>query len=91
MTRRRQPPSQGWKTFLRNHADGMAAAKLMTTPIRRIPFALLRPRRERPRGRAPPRSVTNSRRFEAVSDCTGGWPSPSRSVGTTVSVLLPKR
>jgi hypothetical protein len=21
MTRRRRPPSQGWKTFLRNHAD----------------------------------------------------------------------
>jgi hypothetical protein len=36
MTRRWQPSSQGWKTFLRNHADGMAAAKLITTPIRRV-------------------------------------------------------
>ena len=25
MARRRGPPSQGWKTFLRNHADGIAA------------------------------------------------------------------
>jgi hypothetical protein len=24
MARRRGPPSQGWKTFLRNHADGIA-------------------------------------------------------------------
>src|SRR6267378_976199 len=25
MVKRREPPSQGWKTFLRNHADGIAA------------------------------------------------------------------
>jgi hypothetical protein len=25
MARRRGPPSQGWKTFLHNHADGIAA------------------------------------------------------------------
>ena len=25
MARRRAPPSQGWKRFLRNHADGIAA------------------------------------------------------------------
>ena len=25
MARRRRPPSQGWKTFLRNHADGIAS------------------------------------------------------------------
>jgi hypothetical protein len=24
-TERRRPPSQGWKTFLRNHADGIAS------------------------------------------------------------------
>jgi hypothetical protein len=24
MVRRRVPPSQGWRTFLRNHADGIA-------------------------------------------------------------------
>src|SRR6476659_7378200 len=28
MARRRGPPSQGWKTFLRNHADGIAAMDL---------------------------------------------------------------
>ena len=28
MVRRRTPPSQGWKTFLRNHADGIAAMDL---------------------------------------------------------------
>jgi hypothetical protein len=27
--RRRGPPSQGWKTFLRNHADGVAAIDLL--------------------------------------------------------------
>ena len=25
MVRRRHPPSQGWRTFIRNHADGIAA------------------------------------------------------------------
>jgi hypothetical protein len=28
MARRRRPPSQGWKTFLRNHADGIASIDL---------------------------------------------------------------
>jgi hypothetical protein len=28
MARRRAPPSQGWKTFLRNRADGIAAMDL---------------------------------------------------------------
>jgi len=28
MVRRRRPPSQGWKTFLRNHAAGMASLDL---------------------------------------------------------------
>jgi hypothetical protein len=32
MTRRREPPSQGWKTFLRNHADGIAARDLCVVP-----------------------------------------------------------
>jgi hypothetical protein len=30
MARRRQPQSQGWKTFLRNHADGIASMDLRT-------------------------------------------------------------
>jgi hypothetical protein len=28
MAKRRRPPSQGWKTFLRNHADGIASMDL---------------------------------------------------------------
>ena len=27
------PPSQGWKTFLRNHADGIAAMDLFVVPM----------------------------------------------------------
>jgi hypothetical protein len=30
MARRRRPPSQGWKTFLRNHADGIASIDLLS-------------------------------------------------------------
>ena len=33
MARRRGPPSQGWKTFLRNHADGIAAMDLFVVVI----------------------------------------------------------
>jgi hypothetical protein len=29
MLRRRGPPSQGWKTFLRNHADGIASVDFL--------------------------------------------------------------
>jgi transposase InsO family protein len=32
MARHRRPPSQGWKTFLRNHADGIAAIDLFVVP-----------------------------------------------------------
>jgi transposase InsO family protein len=32
MAKRRRPPSQGWKTFLRNHADGMASIDLFVVP-----------------------------------------------------------
>ncbi len=32
MAWRRRPPSQGWKTFLRNHADGIAAIDLFVVP-----------------------------------------------------------
>jgi hypothetical protein len=39
MMRRRGPPSQGWKTFLRNHADGIAAMDLFVVPT--ISFRLL--------------------------------------------------
>jgi hypothetical protein len=39
MARRREPPSQGWRTFLRNHADGIAAMDLFVVPT--ISFRLL--------------------------------------------------
>ena len=39
IARRRGPPSQGWKTFLRNHADGIAAMDLFVVPT--ISFRLL--------------------------------------------------
>jgi hypothetical protein len=39
MVMRRRPPSQGWKTFLRNHADGIASMDLFVAPT--ISFRLL--------------------------------------------------
>ena len=39
MARRRGSPSQGWKTFLNNHADGIAAMDLFVVPT--ISFRLL--------------------------------------------------
>jgi hypothetical protein len=39
MAKRRGPPSQGWKTFLRDHADGIAAIDLFVVPT--ISFRLL--------------------------------------------------
>jgi hypothetical protein len=39
MARYRRPPSQGWKTFLRNHADGIAAIDLFVVPT--LSFRLL--------------------------------------------------
>src|SRR3954453_23216099 len=39
MARHRRPPSQGWKTFLANHADGIAAIGLFVVPT--ISFHLL--------------------------------------------------
>ena len=39
MVRPRRPPSQGWKTFLRNHADGIASMDLFVVPT--ISFQLL--------------------------------------------------
>jgi len=32
MIRRRSPPSQTWRTFLRNHADAIAAIDLCVVP-----------------------------------------------------------
>jgi transposase InsO family protein len=39
MAKRRRPPSQGWKTFLRNHADAIASMDTFVVPT--ISFRLL--------------------------------------------------
>ena len=39
MASNRRPPSQGWKTFLRNHADGIASMDLFVVPT--VTFKLL--------------------------------------------------
>jgi hypothetical protein len=39
MARRRRPPSQGWKAFLRNHVDGIASMDLFVVPT--LSFRLL--------------------------------------------------
>jgi hypothetical protein len=39
MAKRRRPPSQGWKTFLHNHADDIASIGLFVVPT--ISFRLL--------------------------------------------------
>jgi transposase InsO family protein len=39
MARRRRPPSQGWKTFLLNHADGITSIDMFVVPT--ISFRLL--------------------------------------------------
>jgi hypothetical protein len=39
IARKRRPPSQGWKTFLRNHANGIASMDLFLVPT--ISFRLL--------------------------------------------------
>jgi len=39
MARKRRPPSQGWKTFLRNHADGIASMDMFVVPT--VSFRLL--------------------------------------------------
>jgi len=39
MARHRKPPSQGWKTLLRNHADGIASMDLFVVPT--LSFRLL--------------------------------------------------
>lgn len=39
MARKRRPPSQGWKTFLRNHADAIASMDMFVVPT--LSFRLL--------------------------------------------------
>ena len=39
MAKRRRPPSQGWKTFLHNHSDGVASMDMFVVPT--VSFRLL--------------------------------------------------
>ena len=41
MVRRRDPPSQGCRTFLRNHADGIVAMDMFVVPSFRLLYGLL--------------------------------------------------
>ena len=41
MCRHSRPPSQGWRAFLSNHADGIAAVDLFVLPTIRVPGPLL--------------------------------------------------
>jgi len=51
MARNRRPPSQSWKTFLRNHADGVASIDLFVVPTAtfKLLFGLLILRHDRRR------------------------------------------
>ena len=51
MIKRRGPPSQSWKTFLRNHADGIASVDFLVVPTVafRLLFALVILRHDRRR------------------------------------------
>jgi len=51
IAQRRGPPSQGWRTFLRNHADGIAAMDLFVVPTisLRLLYGLLILRHDRRR------------------------------------------
>src|SRR5258707_9015472 len=55
MVKRRGPPSQGWKTFLRNHAPDIAAMGLLVVPT--IGFGLLYSLVIFPLGRRDPRWI----------------------------------
>ena len=60
----RRPPSQGWKTFLRNHADGIAAMDLFVVPTVsfRLLYGLLIVEHSR-------RQINNMARRNGASDC----------------------
>ncbi len=71
MVKRRGPPSQGWRTFLRNHAPDIAAMDLFAVPT--IGFDLLyghRPARPQ-RGRLDQRHSKSDGRMGCTSDNGG--------------------
>ena len=69
MPRGRRPPSQGWKTFLRNHADGIAAVDFLVVPtlsFERLRLSYSASAEEPSYGSASPRTRQHS-----------GWPTRS--------------
>src|SRR5437016_4766925 len=93
LVRRRHPPSQGWTTFLRNHADGIVAMDLFVVPTIsfRLLYGLLILRHDRgwgpPRSRPPSGSPTSSLRhaagrgLQSTSSTTGIVPMARYSPG----------
>jgi hypothetical protein len=66
MIKRRGPSSQGWRSFLRNHAPGIAAMDLFVVPT--IGFDLLYPQR------------TGLDQRHNTSDCGMGCAADHRSI-----------
>jgi hypothetical protein len=45
MAKRRRPPSQGWRTFVHNHADAIASIDMFVVPTISFGLLILRPSR----------------------------------------------
>src|SRR6202049_4428598 len=78
MAKRRRPPSQGWKTFLYNHADGIASIDLFVVPTIsfRLLYGLLVLRHDRRRILWLAVTVHPTAEWIArqlVAGCGGGW------------------
>jgi hypothetical protein len=86
LVRRRQPPSQTWRTFLRNHVGQIVAADFFVVPTAtyRLLFVLVLPR---------PRSTMHpAHRGHRASDGGVDGPTTSRglSVGRGASISAPR-
>jgi hypothetical protein len=69
------PPSQGWKTFLRNHADGIASMDLFLVPTISADPAC----RQTPSAEPPPRRCPGIfHAGDSKSSLPGGWGDGSR-------------
>jgi hypothetical protein len=68
MVKRRGPPSQGWRTFLRNHAPDIAAMDLFVVPT--LGFDLLYAFRHRPARPQRPRLDQRHSKSDGEMGCT---------------------
>jgi hypothetical protein len=97
MARRRRPPSQGWKTFLHNHADAIAAIDTFVVPT--ISFGILcglvilQPqRRGRARAeRSTAETVLAQRRLDTVTKSRAAAPRNGRPRFTRNITLASRR